>query len=124
MKTKEQTKQEVKRYLDKASSHLFTIDGKEYKVITKGDIVVYIKGGYVWAYNINDAIDNYGSNSKNVISNYLFLIPRFDYRLSKHLEIKAIPYYKAAREKYKLLEDLIKEGMDSKEVAKSITEKL
>lgn len=95
MKTKEQIKNEVVNYLKKSSMHLFMIGEKEHKILLHNNYCIYITGDRVRIIDIDKAIVYYRENSKSVISDMLFLIPRY-----YNKEIKSIPYYKAAREKY------------------------
>lgn len=94
MKTKEQIKNEVINYLKKSSMHLFMIGEKEHKILLHNDHCIYVTGDRVRIIDIDKAIGYYKENSKSVISDMLFLIPGYG------SEVKSIPYYKAAREKY------------------------
>lgn len=114
MKTTEEVKKEVLNYLKKSSNHLFLIDEKEeHKVLVSGDFCIRITGNYVSITDINTTIKYYGNDSKNVIKNSLFLIPRY-YNKS----IKTIPNYKAARIKYNGILEAIKGKTDKSEIIK------
>jgi len=98
MKTKEQIKTEVINYLNKCTKHLFVIGKKEleeHKILLHHNFCISITGQRVWTTDINKIIDNYGNNSKSVISDILFLVPIYPYS-----NLKTIPYYKAARQKW------------------------
>lgn len=105
MKTKEQIKTEVVNYLQKASKHLFTINDVEHKVLLEGDFYIIITGNSISINSISNKIDYYGSNSKCVIKNDIFLVPRY-----YNKKIKTINNYKLAKKKY----DEISESITSK----------
>jgi hypothetical protein len=119
MKTVEQIKKEVITYLQKSSGHLFMIDQEEHKILLHDKYCISITGDIIRINDIDKTIEWYNANSKSVISDMLFLIPRY-----YNKEIKSIPYYKAAREKYN---DILKslEGVsDIKEIKEVIKNKL
>lgn len=118
MKTQEQIKQEVVNYLTKSTNHLFEIDGLEHKVLLHKNFYIRITGENVIVSDIDNMIKMYGSNTKNVIKHELFLNTRYSYPDFK--EIKTIPYYKLAREKYGKILESIKDKEDSKEIREII----
>lgn len=116
MKTTQQIKSEVVNYLKKSSNHLFQIGNDEHKIILHDNFYIRITGKNIYIENIDKVINYYESNSKNVIKNNLFLIPRY-----YNLDIKTIPYYKLAREKYKNIIDSIEGKTDIHEIKYIIT---
>jgi hypothetical protein len=101
MKTNQEIKSEVINYLKKSSNHLFQIGNDEHKIIIHNDYYIRITGKYVVVNDINKMIEYYVNNTKNVIKHSLFLSPSYGYN------IKTIPYYKSAREKYKNINDAL-----------------
>lgn len=118
MKTQEQIKQEVVNYLTKSTNHLFQIDGLEHKVLLHKNFYIRITGESVSVSDIDNMIKYYGNNTKNVIKHELFLNSRYKYPDFK--EIKTIPYYKLAREKYGKVLESIKDKEDAKEIREII----
>jgi hypothetical protein len=115
MKTKEQIKSEVLNYLTKTTGHLFTIGKSEHKILLEGDFYIIITGDSVSINNVDTMIGYYSSNTKCVIKHQLFLIPRY-----YNKEIKSIPNYKLAKEKYSLISESIKGKTDKNEIQKII----
>jgi hypothetical protein len=111
MKTQEQIKAEVLNYLTKTTGHLFTIGRSEHKILLEGDFYIAITGNNISINNINTMISYYGNNTKCVIKHQLFLIPKY-----YNQEIKTIPNYKLAKQKYNLISDSIKGLKDSNEI--------
>jgi hypothetical protein len=114
MKTQEQIKQEVVNYLTKSTNHLFLIGNDEHKVILYNDYYIRITGKFVVVNDINKMIEYYVNNTKNVIKHSLFLSPSYGYN------IKTIPYYKSAREKYKNINDTLIGKTDIKDITDTI----
>ena len=119
MRTKEQIKTEVVNYLQKSSKHLFTIDGDEHRVILHGDFYIRITGNDVSVNSIDFYINHWNNDSKNVIKNELFLIPRYYKK-----EIKTIPYYKNSRILTNKISEALKDKTDEKEIISIIKEML
>lgn len=115
MKNVEQIKSEVLNYLTKTTGHLFTIGKSEHKILLEGDFYIIINGNNVSVSNINTMIGYYGNNTKCVIKHQLFLIPRY-----YNQEIKTIPNYKLAKEKYLLVSNSIKGKTDKNEIQKIV----
>ena len=111
MKTQEQINTEVKNYLNKATKHLFLINGVEHKILIEGDFIIRITGKDVSVSEISKKIGWYGSNSKCVIKHDLFLIPRYPNK-----EIITIKNYKAAKELYNKISESIKGKEDANEI--------
>jgi hypothetical protein len=111
MKTNEQIKTEVLNYLNKSSKHLFTIGDVEHKVILEGDFYIVISGSDIYIKNINTIIELYKNDSKCVVKNQLFLIPRY-----YNKEIKTIKYYKES----KLLTQKIQDSIKGKKITEEI----
>ncbi len=115
MKTNEQIKTEVLNYLTKTTGHLFTIGKSEHKILLEGDFIITITGDNVSVSNIDTLIGYYGNNTKCVVKHKLFLIPRY-----YNQEIKTIPNYKLAKQKYNLISESIKDIKDVNEIRKII----
>ena len=115
MKTKEQIKSEVLSYLKKSSIHLFTINETEHKVLIKDDYYIIISGQNISINSIDNKIEYYGQNTKCVIKNEIFLIPRYYKK-----DIKTIKNYKLAKDKYNQVLDEIKNKTDKKDIKESI----
>ena len=111
MKTQEQIKTEVKNYLNKATKHLFLINGVEHKILVEGDFIIRITGKEVSVSEISKKIGWYGSNAKYVIKHDLFLIPRY-----YNKEITTIKNYKEARKLYNKISESIKGKKDANEI--------
>lgn len=94
MKNKEQIRKEIINYVEKSSKHLFLIGDNEHKVFLHDKYCISITGDRIVTIDIDKIIEWYNGNSKSVISDMIFLIPRYGSK------IKSIPYYKAAKEKY------------------------
>lgn len=116
MKTKEQIKTEVINYLNKCTKHLFVIGKKEleeHKILLHRNFCISITGQRVWITDINKIIDNYGNNSKSVISDMIFV---------SYNKIKTIPYYKSARQKWNDVIIKLEGKTDKLEIEKIIKE--
>lgn len=117
MKTQEQIKAEVVKYLTQTSQHLFTdTKGSFYKVFIEGDKFIVIKDEKTTEYDINKYIQWYGQHTKCVIKHMLFLVPSYSYVGSNQNnnanKLKSIPYFKAMREKYtEILSELKKQAV-------------
>jgi len=115
MKTTEENKSEVLNYLNKSSKHLFTIGDVEHKVLVEGELYIRITGTDISIGDINSKILYYGTNAKCVIKHELFLNPRY-----YNKEIKSIPNYKLARQKYSEISEAIKGKKEHSEIKKII----
>jgi hypothetical protein len=115
MKTTEENKSEVLNYLNKSSKHLFTIGDVEHKILVEGNFYIRITGNDVSVGDIDKVIGYYGSNAKCVIKHELFLNPRY-----YNKEIKSIPNYKLARQKYSEISEAIKGKESDSDIKKII----
>lgn len=115
MKTTEQIKSEVVNYLDNTSKHLFVNEkGEFYKVIVEGNIFIVIDGERVSTSNIDEQISWHGSNTKCVIKHSLFL----------NKNLKSNKSFKAIKEKYSKIKDVISTKTDKSEITKLVKQEL
>lgn len=118
MKTKEQIKIEVINYLNKCTKHLFLIGlekFEEHKILLHGNFCIYVTGDRVSVIDIDQIINMYNNNSKSVISDMLFLVPKYHYNT-----IKSIPYYKVARQKWNDVMAKLEGKTDKLEISKVV----
>lgn len=125
MKTTEQIKSEVVRYLINTSNHLFvTTKGEFYKVLVEGNNFIVINGDKVSTYNIDEHISWYGNNTKCVIKHKLFLIPSYtslNYPATNSNKLKSIKNFKTMREKVSTIRETISGKTDKSEINKLVT---
>ena len=125
MKTTEQIKSEVVKYLNETSKHLFvTAKDEIYKIIVEGDNFIVINGDKVNVYSINDYVSWYGNNAKCVIKHNLFLIPSYTYPDGNVNKIKSIKNFKTMREKISKIKETISGKTDKAEISKLVTQEL
>ena len=125
MKTTEQIKTEVVKYLNETSKHLFVTTKEEfYKVLVEGDNYIVINGEKVSVTNVNDMISYYGNNTRCVIKHQLFLIPSYTYPEGNVNKLKSIKNFKTMREKFNKISESFSGKTDKSEIKNILTNKL
>jgi hypothetical protein len=72
MKTKEENKMEVVKYLTTVSKHAYLNGDKPFRVVERGGEFLKVYGDKEYRIDIDATVQYYEGNSKNVIKNQIF----------------------------------------------------